>query len=69
MSRDQLAEKIINGASIHRVALRLIEEAKRNTKWFKPIASAKLAFIYRIPFCDAFAIIAEMDLTPPFQVV
>lgn len=64
MNRDEIAARIIKGASIHRVALRIIEETKRNTKWFKPIAAAKLSFLYRVSFEDAFAVISEMDLTP-----
>jgi len=64
MNRKEIAAKIIKGASIHRVALRIIEETKANTKWHKPIAAAKLAFLYEIQFDDAFAVISEMDLTP-----
>ena len=69
MNRDEIAAKIIKGASIHRVAARIILEVKQNTKFFKPIAAAKLAFLYQIPFGDACAVIAEMDLTPPGSVV
>jgi hypothetical protein len=65
MNRDEIAAKIIKGASIHRVAERIILETKPNTEFFKPIAAAKLAFLYRIDFGDACAIVSEMDLTPP----
>lgn len=69
MNREEIAAKIIKGAGIHRVALRIIEEVKANTKWHKPIAAAKLAFLYQIPFGDACAVVSEMDLTPPGKVV
>jgi len=60
--RAKIAARIINGASIHRVAERLILETRRNTKFFKPIAAAKLAFLYGIDFGDALAIICEMSV-------
>lgn len=60
---ETIRQKIINGASIHRVAERLILEIKKNTKFYKAIAAAKLAWIYEIPFDNALAIINEMDLT------
>lgn len=64
MNRQQLAARIIGNDSIHSVAERFILEARQNTKWFKPIAAAKLAFVYGISFGDACSVIAEMDLTP-----
>jgi DNA-binding XRE family transcriptional regulator len=66
MSREELAARIINGVSIHRVTLHLIEKEKVKTKWYKPIVAAHLAWLYKIPFGDALAIVSEMDLTPGF---
>ena len=40
---DTIRAKIVNGASIHRVAERLILEVRQNTRYFKPVAAAKLA--------------------------
>lgn len=61
--REKLAEKIINGASMHRVASRIIHEVKANTSFYRPIAAAKLAFIYDdMPLCHAMAVIQEMDI-------
>jgi hypothetical protein len=65
MNRDELSAKIIAGASIHRVAVRIIEDVKRSTAtWYKPIAAAKLAFFFKLSFPDAWSVIQEMDLTP-----
>jgi len=64
VTRKEIAARIIAGASIHRVAIRLIAEISKNTKWHKPIAAAKLAWIFDIPFQDAWSVIQEMDLTP-----
>lgn len=68
MNRDELSAKIIAGASIHRVAVRIIEDVKRSTamptSWYKPIAAAKLAFFFKLSFPDAWSVIQEMDLTP-----
>lgn len=63
--RDKIAAKIIAGASIHRVAERLILETRHlSPAVFKLVAANKLSFIYRISFSDALAVINEMDLTP-----
>lgn len=49
---------------IHRAAELFILELRQSTNFFKPIAAAKLAFLYKIPFGDALAVVSEMDLTP-----
>ena len=59
--RDKIAAQIIKGATMHRVAERLILETKPVTKAYKAIAAAKLAFIYRMPFDWSVAVIEEMD--------
>jgi hypothetical protein len=59
--RDRIAALITNGASMHRVAERLILEIKPLTTAYKAIATAKLSFIYRMPFDLALAVVEEMD--------
>jgi len=64
MDRKEIAARIIKGADIHRVAERIILELRQSTNFVQPIAAAKLAFLYEIPFGDALAVVSEMDLTP-----
>lgn len=57
-----IREKITKGASIHRVAERLVLEMRGRIPLYKHIAASKLAWIYQISTWDAYAVIQEMDV-------
>jgi hypothetical protein len=64
--RERIAQAIINGASIHRVAERITKEIRAvnrrsNRTTIQLVAANKLAFVYKMDFHNALAIIEEMD--------
>ena len=64
--RERIAQAIINGATIHRVAERILKEIRtgnpRSQRSMIQLVSAnKLAFVYSMDFHNALAIIEEMD--------
>lgn len=69
MDINAIRAQITKDACMHTVAARIILETRKNTKFYRPMATAKLAFVYQVPFKDALAVISEMDVQDPPPVV
>lgn len=63
MMTPEIADEIIAGRSIHKVAIDIIDVVKEHMKEnYQPFCSLKLAVLYNLSLDDAFAIIREMDI-------
>lgn len=57
-----LADRLLRGASMHRIAARIIEQKRGTSSLWKTHAAAYLALVCCVSMGDAKAIIAEMSL-------
>lgn len=60
--RKALSERLLRGASMHRIAARVIEQKRGTSTMWKLHAAAYLALVVMISIGDAKAIIAEMSV-------
>jgi len=66
---DNLRREIIGNQTVHSYASKLLIEFATLTKHVKPMAAAKLAFVFRISFGDALAVMSEMSVQDPYSEV
>lgn len=59
--RARIAAKIIKGATVHRVAAKLLNDAKRHSNIYRLVAALQLQAIYKMPLENAVAVVSEMD--------
>lgn len=60
--KESIRAKLTQGASVHRIAARIIEQKRGTFLLWKSSAAALLALLFKIPLRDAKAVISEMSV-------